>query len=154
MEWWRVKACGSASLAISLLYWSAKETIKTCEPQHDKTNKMTCVPSRLRSAGASAQSDQSWLCILWIAKDPMILHADSGRLWSDWVDAQTDLILRWAHRSFCWFCRAAAHVFSQYCKYPKNSDNQKIAAIILKLGHCGFTMPLCAPKMQTEWQTV
>ena len=26
------------------------------------------------------------------------------RLWSDWADAQADLSLRWAQRSFCWFC--------------------------------------------------
>ena len=25
-------------------------------------------------------------------------------------DAQSDLSLRWAHRSFCWFCHAAAHI--------------------------------------------
>ena len=25
------------------------------------------------------------------------------------MDAQVDLSLRWAHISFCWFCRAAAH---------------------------------------------
>ena len=31
------------------------------------------------------------------------------RLWSDWADAQADLSLRWAHKSFCWFCHAVAH---------------------------------------------
>ena len=25
------------------------------------------------------------------------------------MDAQADLSLRWAHRSFCWFCHAACH---------------------------------------------
>ena len=29
--------------------------------------------------------------------------------WSDWADAQADLSLCWAHRSFCWFCHEAAH---------------------------------------------
>ena len=29
--------------------------------------------------------------------------------WSDWADAQADLSLRWAHRSFCWFCHETAH---------------------------------------------
>ena len=35
-----------------------------------------------------------------------------GRLWSDWVDAQADLSLRWAHMSFCWRlkCREAAQM--------------------------------------------
>ena len=31
--------------------------------------------------------------------------------WSDWVDAQADLSLRWAHRSFCWFCHEAANIY-------------------------------------------
>ena len=50
------------------------------EPQHDKTNKMTCAPSEDRSAWASAQSDQSLRCALsnWVAKDQSFHHADSA----------------------------------------------------------------------------
>ena len=29
---------------------------------------------------------------------------------TDWTDAQADLSLRWAHMSFCCFCRAAAQL--------------------------------------------
>ena len=29
--------------------------------------------------------------------------------WSDWVDAHADLSIRYAHRSCCWFCHAAAN---------------------------------------------
>ena len=36
---------------------------------------------------ASAQSDQSLLCALWVAKDPNFLQVNSED-WSDWVDAQ------------------------------------------------------------------
>ena len=36
-----------------------------------------CAQRRLRSAWASAQSDQSSLCAQWVAKDPSFLHADS-----------------------------------------------------------------------------
>ena len=36
-----------------------------------------CAQQRLRSAWASAQSDQSLLCAQLVAKDPMFLHADS-----------------------------------------------------------------------------
>ena len=36
-----------------------------------------CAQRRLRSAWASAQSDQFSLCAHWVAKDPMFLHADS-----------------------------------------------------------------------------
>ena len=49
----------------------------TKEHLHDKTNKMTCAWQRLRSAWASAQSDQSSLCTQSVAKDPSFLHVDS-----------------------------------------------------------------------------
>ena len=32
--------------------------------------------------------------------------------WSDWADSHADLSLRWAHRSFCWFCHWTAHFMS------------------------------------------
>ena len=35
-------------------------------------------------------------CAQWVAKDASFLHAHSED-WSDWVDAQADLSLRWAH---------------------------------------------------------
>ena len=47
-----------------------------------------CVQWRLRSNWADVQSDQSL------------------GLWSDEADAQPDMSLRLAHRSFCWFCHA------------------------------------------------
>ena len=56
---------------------------------------------------------ESSLCAQWVAKDPGFFHADSEG-WSDWADAQADLSLCWAHRSFCWLCHAAAHFFSSY----------------------------------------
>ena len=34
------------------------------DPQHDKTNKVLCAQRRLRSAWATAQSDQSLRCVL------------------------------------------------------------------------------------------
>ena len=41
------------------------------------------------------------------------------RLWLNWADAQADLSLCWAHRSFCWFCHETARGFSdhQVCDY-------------------------------------
>ena len=36
--------------------------------------------------------------------------------------AEADLSLRWAHMSFGWFCRAAAHIISFYCN---TSETQK-----------------------------
>ena len=35
----------------------------------------------------------------------MFLHVDSEN-----SDAQADLSLHWAHRSFCWFCHEAAQI--------------------------------------------
>ena len=81
------------------------------EPAHDKTNKMTCAPSK--------DSDQPWhlpslirvfavhLKKHWVISYPL---STQRMLWSEWVDAQADLSLRWTHRSFCWFCHAAAHI--------------------------------------------
>ena len=57
---------------------------------------------RLNSALASAQSDQSLLCALWVTKDLIFLHADSeGPGWSE-----SSL----GTHSFCWFCHVAAHM--------------------------------------------
>ena len=42
--------------------------------------------------------------------------------WSDWADAQTDPSLRWTHGSFCWFCRAAAHM--ECCHISKTACNR------------------------------
>ena len=35
-------------------------------------------------------------------------HSDN---WSDRANAQADLSLRWAHRSFCWFCHAVGQKY-------------------------------------------
>ena len=41
-------------------------------------------------------------CAQWVAKNSSFLHADN-KDWSDWVDAQADLSLRWAHSHFVGF---------------------------------------------------
>ena len=50
------------------------------------------------------------LCALRKAKGPKVSSRGQGRLWSDWANAQADLGLRWADRSFCWFCHAVAQL--------------------------------------------
>ena len=64
-----------------------------------KPIKWVCAQWRLRSAWASAQSDQSSLRAEWVhvAKYPSFLHADSEE------SAQSDLSLRWAHSHFVGF---------------------------------------------------
>ena len=61
-----------------------------------KPTKWLCAQRRLRSAWASAQSDQSLRC----AK---LSSCGQRRLWSDWADAQADLYLRWVHSHFIGF---------------------------------------------------
>ena len=78
------------------------------EPPHDKTQQNgMCAQRRLRSAWSSAQSDQSSLSA-WRKLGSLATHWAHNEDWSDWVDAQADLNLRWA-QSFCWFCCEAAH---------------------------------------------
>ena len=69
-----------------------------------------CAQRRLRSAWASAQSDQSSLCTQWVAKDPSFLHTDSED-WPDWADAQADLSLHWAHTHFVGFIWGGSFIF-------------------------------------------
>ena len=64
-----------------------------------------CAQQRLRSAWASAQSDQSSLCTQWVAKDPSFLHA------------QSDQSLRCPHMPFCWFCHEEVHLESLWIKH-------------------------------------
>ena len=62
-----------------------------------------CAHRRLRSARVFAVRMQK----AWVLSYPL---STQPRRWSDWADAQADLSLHWAHRSFCWFCHAAANV--------------------------------------------
>ena len=73
------------------------------ELPHDKTNKMTCAPSK--------DSDQPghpprliWIFAVRMKKLWILGYHWSAkrRLWSDWADAQDDLSFHWAHK-FCWF---------------------------------------------------
>ena len=76
---------------------------------HDKTNKMSVRPAKTQiNLGICPVWSESSLCAQWVAKDPGFLHADSEDtdqtgLWSDWVDAQADLSLRWMHSHFVGF---------------------------------------------------
>ena len=75
---------------------------------------MTCVPSKDRTAWASAQSDQSSLCAFWEGKVPMLLHADS-KGWLHLADVQADL-------SLCWGAHVIWLVLSCRGSYVKVTD--------------------------------
>ena len=92
------------------------------EPVCDRTNNMTCVPSEdsdqtgRMTCVPSEDSNQpghppSLIRIfpVHIKKLRVLAYPLSAqqRLWSN---AQADLSLRWAHRSFCFFCHAVAHL--------------------------------------------
>ena len=71
--------------------------------------KSICITGEMsRVMTKSAQSDQSLCCRMkkpWTLSYPV---STQRRLWSDWGDAQDDMSLCWAHRSFCWFCHDVA----------------------------------------------
>ena len=72
-----------------------------------KTNKMSWSMKKLTKWLVRRANTQ--ICLG--AKDPMLLHANSE--YSD--HAQSDLSLRKAHSSFCWFRRAVAQIFTFPC---------------------------------------
>ena len=81
------------------------------EPPSDKTNILTCAPSK--------DSDQpghlSSLIRVFAVRSmgswgPKLSSCGQRRLWSDWADDQADLSLHWAHMPFCWFCHEAAQL--------------------------------------------
>ena len=62
-------------LGLSALFLHWFSTIWATSQQNQQSG--MCAQRRLRSAWASALSDQSSLCAQWVAKDPSFLHADS-----------------------------------------------------------------------------
>ena len=64
-----------------------------------KPTKWACAQRRLRSAWASAQTDQSSLSA-WRKLGSLATHWAHSK---DFVDAQADMSLRWAHMPLCWF---------------------------------------------------
>ena len=68
-----------------------------------KPTKWVCAQRRLRSAWAFAQSDQSSSLSTWRNLGSLASHWAHSEDWSDWVDAQADLSLRWVHIHFVGF---------------------------------------------------
>ena len=74
------------------------------EPPHDKTNKMICVPSEDSDQPGHLASLVSVFAVrmkkAWVLSYPL---SAQRRLRSDWVDAQADPSLHWAHSHFVGF---------------------------------------------------
>ena len=81
------------------------------ELPRDKTNKMTCAPSKDSDQTGHPPSLIRVFAVrmkkAWILNYPL---SEQRRLWSDWADAQADMSLCWAHMPFCWFCHEVAHL--------------------------------------------
>ena len=101
--------------------------------------KRLCAQRRLRSAWASAQSDQSSLCSQCVAKDPSFLQADSED--SDQTGWMPRLIWVFAGRTAILLVssRCGSNVLfrntvkilkiwtpESCCNYPKNLDTRKL----------------------------
>ena len=91
-------------------HFSKLQTIWAVSWQYQQND--MCAQRRLRSALASAQSDQSlrfrpvWTVFAVRMKKPWVLIYPlraKRRLWSEWADAQADVSLRWAHSHFVGF---------------------------------------------------
>ena len=67
-----------------------------------------CYQRRLKSAWASAQSDQSICCPHEEALGPCQSLKHTAK--TDQTGQNPRLIFRWAHMPFCWFCHAAAQI--------------------------------------------
>ena len=81
------------------------------EMQHDKTNKIACAPSKDSDQPGHPPSLISVFAVRFMGSlGPSASSCGQQRLWSDWANAQADLSLRWAHRSFCCFCLASAYL--------------------------------------------
>ena len=109
------KECGRRRTTIELPKVTIIIFIQKFEPPNDKTNKMTCAPSEDSDQPGHPPSLIRVFAV--IMKKPWTLSyplSTLWRLWSDWVGW---LIwgFRWVQRSFCWFCREAAH-FIKHCK--------------------------------------
>ena len=79
------------------------------DPRLDKTNKIICAPSEDSDQPGHPPSlirvSAVRLKQNWVLSYPL---SAQRRLWSDWADAQADLSLRWAQKSFCWVCHEVA----------------------------------------------
>ena len=83
--------------------------VSSNEPEHDKTNSRVCLAKPQISLGIRPVWSESSLSA-WRNLGSFTTHWAHSKDWSDWVDAQTDPSLCWAHRSFCWFCHTAAQM--------------------------------------------
>ena len=85
------------------------------EPPHDKINKNDCAPSEdSDQPGHLPSLIRAFAVRMKKARVLSYPLSAQRRLWSDWVDAQADLSLRWEHMPLSWFCHVAANLLLIY----------------------------------------
>ena len=113
----------SVSLAWMILLCFIVLFVSKWAPSQLNQQNDLCAQRRLRSAWASAQSDQ---CLHWPHEEtlgpqlPIERTAKTDQTW------RMPRLIRvgWAHRSFCWFCHEAAQMFSTHEEsYPDERES-------------------------------
>ena len=103
---------------VFLYKWSRFTAVKVIWAASWQNQQNDCAPSE--------DSDQSghppsliWVFAVRLKKAKILSYPLSAqrRLWSDWVDAQADQILCWAHMPFCWFCDEVTHLSHDTIKH-------------------------------------
>ena len=83
------------------------------EPSSDKTNEMTCAPSKDSDQPGHPPSLIRVFAVRmkkhWVLSYPL---SAQQRFWSDWVDSQADLSLRWAQSHFVGFVKSGSFMNS------------------------------------------
>ena len=78
----------------------------------------------------------------WVLSYPLSAHR---RLWSDWVDAQADLSLRWAHSHFVGFVMSPLKYRTPKPCFPVDSWSRLHVPKSLKTNLALFLNPLSLP---------
>ena len=132
------------------------------EPPHDKTNKITCAPSKDSNQPGHPPVRSESMLPAWRNLWSLAIHWAHSKDWSDWADAQADMSLCWVHWSFCWFCHAAAHmknthtslsIWSSFCFRTGCNDGNRLqcTSTTFKLRATADIKPTLPCRIQTPY---
>ena len=147
-----------------MLCWAERpRTIAYLRRLMTKPTMWLCAQRRLRSAWASAQSDQSLRCPHEESLDPWLPFERTAKTLVRLADAQADLSLRWAHNHFVgfkmrrlnlwtgWFpaqCWLLGILCNKSVKFPHLEKKGLFSLLIAKLSTmwhpCLFYSLMCA----------
>ena len=95
---------------VSKFFWFLQYAFHAFEPQHDKTNNVTCAPSKDSDQPGHPPSLIRVFAVRFMGGSGPKLSLGRQRRLIRLGRCPADLSLRWSHRSFCWFCHVAAHL--------------------------------------------